>query len=112
MDTSSCVIDLAKNVFQVAILRDNKIISNQRFSRTKLKEFLCNSAPTSIFMEACYSTHYWARFAQYANHDVGLIPAQHVSPFTRANKSDANDAIATYSLYIAFVSAWFAIVLE
>jgi len=87
-------IDLAKNVFQVATLDKEKVISNKRFNRTNLKEFLHNSKPTTIYMEACYSSHYWARFAQQAGHKVGLIPAQHVSPFVRGNKSDANDAIA------------------
>lgn len=87
-------IDLAKNVFQVATLSKQKIISNKAVSRAKLKEFLCNTVPTSIFMEACYSAHYWARFAQEHGHQVGLIPAQHVSPFTRGNKNDANDAVA------------------
>lgn len=87
-------IDLAKNVFQVAILVDNKVVSNKRYRRAKLKEFLSNLKSSSIYMEACYSAHYWARLAQDMGHNVGLIPAQHVSPFTRGNKNDANDAVA------------------
>jgi len=45
-------------------------------------------------MEACYSSHYWAREFERYGHQVKLIPAQHVKPFTRGNKTDANDAVA------------------
>ena len=87
-------IDLAKSVFQVAISSANNIISNKKLNRNQLKEFLLNSEPSNIFMEACYSSNYWGRFAEQAGHQVKLIPAQHVAPFTRGNKNDANDAIA------------------
>lgn len=87
-------IDVAKHVFQIACSDSGKIVSNQRFSRARFKAFLLRSKPSQIFMEACYSSHYWARFAMQCGHEVGLIPAQHVAPFTRGNKNDANDAIA------------------
>jgi transposase len=45
-------------------------------------------------MEACYSSHYWARLFSEMGHDVKLIPAQHVKPFVRGNKNDHNDALA------------------
>ena len=45
-------------------------------------------------MEACYSSHHWAREFEALGHTVKLIPAQHVKPFTRGNKTDANDAVA------------------
>jgi transposase len=45
-------------------------------------------------MEACYSSHYWARLFTEMGHDVKLIPAQHVKPFVRGNKNDHKDALA------------------
>jgi transposase len=45
-------------------------------------------------MQACYSAHYWAREFEALGHTVKLNPAQHVKPFTRGNKTDANNAIA------------------
>ena len=45
-------------------------------------------------MEACYSSHYWGRVFQQMGHTVRLLPAQHVTPFVRGNKSDHNDTIA------------------
>jgi len=87
-------IDLAKTVFQVAALEKNKVVSNKQYKRQPLKELIANHAPCIIAMEACYSSHYWAREFERYGHQVKLIPAQHVKPFTRGNKTDANDAVA------------------
>jgi transposase len=87
-------IDLAKTVFQVAIMQDNHIQSNKQVRRKKLIELIANHPETTIAMEACYSSHYWGRLFESYGHKVLLIPAQHVKPFTRGNKTDANDAIA------------------
>ena len=88
-------IDLAKNVFQVCILDENgKQTANKRLSREKLHEFIANQSTALIAMEACYSSHYWGRAFSEMGHTVRLIPAQHVKPFVRGNKNDANDALA------------------
>lgn len=49
---------------------------------------------TDVYMEACYSSHYWSIKLQELGHTVHLIPAQHVKPFVRSNKNDHNDAVA------------------
>ncbi|MFT6990591.1 MAG: transposase [Paraglaciecola sp.] len=51
-------------------------------------------SPTTVVMEACYSSHYWGREIAKLGHDTKLIPAQHVTPFVRGNKNDHNDAFA------------------
>lgn len=87
-------IDLAKSVFQIAVMSDGKIILNKRVNRKQLRLFMINHEVTTVAMEACYSSHYWAREFERMGHRVLLIPAQHVKPFTRGNKTDANDAVA------------------
>lgn len=88
-------IDLAKTVFQACILSsDQRVILNQSFNRNTLKTFILQQPPTTIAMEACYSSHYWARLFQSWGHQVKLLPAQHVKPFVRGNKNDHNDALA------------------
>ncbi|MCU7928495.1 MAG: IS110 family transposase [Candidatus Thiodiazotropha sp. (ex Dulcina madagascariensis)] len=88
-------IDLAKNVFQVCTFNSHgKILTNKQVSRSKLLAMMRQFEPTIIVMEACYSANYWARVFSEMGHDVKLIPAQHVKPFVRGNKNDANDAIA------------------
>ena len=87
-------VDLAKTVFQVAIMANGKLISNKQVRRASLHSLMANQPPSIVAMEACYSSHYWAREFERYGHDVKLIPAQHVKPFTRGNKTDANDAVA------------------
>jgi len=87
-------IDLAKSIFQVAVMQNKQIKSNKRLNRKKLKALIANHPKTTIAMEACYSSHYWERLFESYGHKVLLIPAQHVKPFTRGNKTDANDAVA------------------
>ena len=47
-----------------------------------------------IAMEACGSSHYWARRLISQDIRVKLIPAQHVKAFCRGNKNDSQDALA------------------
>ena len=55
---------------------------------------MSQQSPTTVVMEACYSSHYWGREIAKLGHDTRLIPAQHVTPFVRENKNDHNDAFA------------------
>lgn len=94
-NTNTIAVDLAKSVFQICILSaNNKVTKHLRLNRAKFKEFLLTTNASTVYMEACYSAHYWGRFAEQAGHTVGLIPAQHVTPFVRGNKNDRNDALA------------------
>lgn len=45
-------------------------------------------------MEACSSSHYWARKLQELGHTARLIAPQFVKPYVKANKTDAADAEA------------------
>lgn len=88
-------IDLAKNVFQVCgMSRHQKVTFNKQLRRHELVEFMLHQPPVAVAMEACYSSHYWARCFEAMGHTVKLLPAQHVAPFVRGNKSDHNDAVA------------------
>ena len=88
-------VDLAKNVFQVCGMNSrNKVVFNRTLKRNDLASFMANQEATLVAMEACYSSHYWARLFESMGHKVNLLPAQHVSPFVQGNKSDYNDAVA------------------
>ncbi|MCG7988599.1 MAG: IS110 family transposase [Candidatus Thiodiazotropha weberae] len=92
---SLIAIDLAKNNFQVCVLDPhNKVTLNMRLKRSQLAELIAQQKPGPVAMEACYSSHYWARLFSEMGHDVKLIPALHVKPFVRGNKNDHNDALA------------------
>lgn len=95
MKNSLISIDLAKNVFQVCAMdSDQKIISNKKVSRNKLLSALRQFEPTTVVMEACYTSHPWGRAIQELGHTVKLIPPYQVKPFVVGNKNDHNDAIA------------------
>ncbi len=95
MNNKLVSIDLAKNVFQVCTYtKSGKILSNKKIKRKALQRAIAQIEPTRISMETCYSANYWGRVFQSMGHTVQLIPAQHVKPFVRGNKNDANDAIA------------------
>jgi transposase len=70
------------------------VVFDRQLKRKDLVAFMINQAPVEVAMEACYSSHYWGRCFEIMGHQVKLIPAQHVAPFVRGNKSDHNDAIA------------------
>lgn len=88
-------IDVAKDVFQIANFSDRrKVLFNKKVKRSELMIFMAQQPATDVVMEACYSSHYWARCFEQLGHKVRLLPAQHVTAFLRGNKSDANDTIA------------------
>ncbi|MBL4607930.1 MAG: IS110 family transposase [Pseudomonadales bacterium] len=108
MKSKAIGIDLAKNVFQVCGVSEHiKPQFIKKIKRHALIEFMLQQPPTTVFMEACYSSSYWAREIEELGHTAKLIPAQHVTPFVRGNKNDRNDALAIVEAsqrpYIRFV---------
>ena len=88
-------IDLAKNFFQVhAIEREGEPAVTRKLSRGKVLAFFAQAAPCRVGMEACGSSHYWAREIRALGHDVVLIPPAYTKPYVKRGKNDANDAAA------------------
>lgn len=88
-------VDLAKASFQVhKATRSGRLIKSIKLSREKFSEFLAKEEKTTIFMEACGSSNFWARKARAAGHEVNLIAPQYVTPYRKRHKTDAADAAA------------------
>ncbi len=95
MNSTTVAVDLAKNVFELAVARaDWRVGERCRLSRTKFAQFFVNRAPCDVVMEACGSAHYWARRIAAAGHDVRLLPAHYVKAYVKRNKTDRADAAA------------------
>ncbi len=92
MNRRTIAIDLAKDVFELAI--DGRVAERQRLSRAKFQQFAAHLPPSRIVMEACGSAHHWARWFRARGHEVLLLPAQHVKAYRRGNKTDRSDALA------------------
>lgn len=96
-NTTTITIDLAKEVFQVAIFDKNgKVILNIGMKKPKMLKTLQKYPEALIYMEACGSAHYWGRYFTTNGHKVGLIPPHIVAKYRSGNKSDKNDALAIY----------------
>lgn len=92
MHATTIAVDLAKNVFEVAVANTTGGgLRRHRFSRAQFDRFLRGQAPAHVVMEACGTAHFWGRTAQAAGHLVTLLPAQYVRPFVRRQRTDRTD---------------------
>src|SRR5688572_4589578 len=95
MDATTVGIDLAKNVFEIALADERgHIVERQRLSRARFDRFFANRSACRIVMEACGSAHHHARRLSSQGHSVVLLPAQYARAYVRRNKTDAADAAA------------------
>ena len=86
-------MDLAKSVFQAHVANGaGHVIEQKRLTRHQFRKLLYTAPVSTIVMEACGSAHYWGREAIEQRHTVKLLPAQHVKPYVRNNKTDELDS--------------------
>ncbi len=95
METVTAVgIDIAKNVFQIhGVDSKGRCILKKRISREKFLEFMRTLPACVIGIEACGSSHHWARELKKLDHTVKLMSPQYVKPYIKTNKNDCNDAL-------------------
>lgn len=95
MDITTLGIDLAKSVFQLhGVDADGTVVLQKKLRRGAVLDFLGKLEPCLIGMEACPSSHFWAREIAALGHDVRLIPPAYVKPYVKRQKNDAADAEA------------------
>jgi transposase len=88
-------LDLAKQIFQVhGADADGFPVFNRRLRRAEVLRFFEKQPSCLVGIEACGSSHYWAREIAARGHDVRLIPPAYVKPFVKRGKTDAADAEA------------------
>ena len=96
MDATTVALDLAKDVFEVAVTNHrHRITDRKRLTRRQFESFIEGlAAGTAVVMEACGTAHYWGRRCQARGLAVRLIPVQYVRPYVRRNKADRTDTEA------------------
>ena len=88
-------LDIAKSVFQVhGIDADGQVALRQRLTRRRVLPFFAKLPPCLIGIEACATSHHWARALRGLGHDVRLMPPSYVKPYVKRQKTDAADAEA------------------
>jgi transposase len=88
-------LDLAKNVFQVHGVDENgATVIRRQLRRSQVLRFFEKQPPCLVGIEACATSHHWARKIAALGHEVKLMPARYVKPYVKRNKNDAADAEA------------------
>ena len=68
-------LDLAKNVFQVHGITDNgEVAFNRALRRAQVLTFFEKLDPCLVGIEACGTSHHWAREISKLGHNAKLIP--------------------------------------
>ncbi len=95
MHITTIGLDIAKNVFQVhGIDAAEKVVVRKQLRRGQMLAFVKALPPCLVGMEACATSHYWARELAKLGHQVRLMPAKDVKAYVKRNKNDAADAEA------------------
>lgn len=88
-------LDIAKSVFQVhGVGATGEVVVRRRLSRARVIPFFEKLPRCLVGIEACNTSHHWARELIALGHDVRLMPAQYVKPYVKRGKNDAADAEA------------------
>lgn len=96
MQTISTIgLDIAKSVFQVhGVDAAGQVMVRRQLKRRHVLAFFHKLPPCLVGIEACASSHYWARELQALGHTVRLMPPAYVKPYVKRQKNDSADAEA------------------
>ena len=90
MQITTIGLDIVKNVFQVhGIDAGEKVVVRRQLRRSQVLAFFEALPRCLVGMEACASSHCWARELTKLGHQVRLMPARDVKAYVKRNKNDA-----------------------
>jgi len=88
-------LDIAKSVFQVhGVDAKGAVVIRQKLPRARLLSFFAKLEPCLVGIEACGTSHHWARELARLGHDARLMPPSYVKPYLMRQKNDMADAEA------------------
>ena len=94
-EVSTIGLDLAKAVFHVhGVDASGRKVVAKSLRRRQVIPFFKKLSPCLVGIEACATSHYWARELGALGHEVRIMPANYVKPYVKRNKNDAADAEA------------------
>ena len=72
----------------------DKPVLKKQLRRGQIIEYFGKLRPCLVGMEACATSHQWARELKKLGHDVRLMPPSYVKAYVKRSKNDAADAAA------------------
>ena len=88
-------LDIAKSVFQVhGVDAASQVMIRCKLKRRYVLEFFQKLPLCLVGIEACASSHFWARDLQALGLRVRLMPPAYVKPYVKRQKNDMGDAEA------------------
>jgi transposase len=95
MQITTVGLDLAKRIFQVhAVDASGGVVVRKALRRSQVLPFFAKLPRCLIGIEACGTSHHWARELTELSHEVRLMPPSYVKPYVKRGKNDAVDAEA------------------
>ena len=85
MNAITVAIDLAKNVFQLAVADHTwRVVETHRLTRSQFARWFDNRSVELVVMEVCGSAHRWARTLMARGIAVKLLPPAYVRAYVRS----------------------------
>ena len=95
MEITTIGLDLAKSIFQVhGVDASGQVVVRRPLRRAQMLPFFAKLPSCLVGMEACGTSHHWARELIKLGHEVRLMPPAYVKPYVKRGKTDAADAEA------------------
>ena len=95
MKITTIGLDIAKRFFHVVCCNEQgRLVKKKMLKRAQVLSFFQQHTTCLVALEACATSHFWAREIRKCGHEIKLIPPQHVKAFLVGNKNDYNDALA------------------
>lgn len=95
MEITTIGLDLAKRVFQVhGVDAAGGVVVRKALRRAQVLAFFAKLPSCLVGMEACGTSHHWARELTRLGHQVRLMPPAYVKAYVKRGKNDASDAEA------------------
>src|SRR4249919_1359568 len=95
MQITTIGLDLAKSIFQVhGVDAAGQAVVRKSLRRAPFLQYFTKLPPCLVGIEACGTSHHWARELLKLGHEVRLMPPAYVKPYVKRGKTDAADAEA------------------
>ena len=87
MQVTAIGLDLAKHVFQVhGVDAAGNVVVRKRLKRAEMTAYFAGLEPCLVGVEACSTSHYWAREIGRFGHVVRLMPPAYVKPYVSPSR--------------------------